>query len=106
MSLPAPLPFPAPNECADQAQRASRMPRGAGDPWCPHVAACSSAVGLRVGERQHVSVSLCGCQWVCLRLVCVTGSRWRCGCVNPFVSLSPAGGGLSSCRLQLGNPSQ
>jgi hypothetical protein len=41
---------------------------------------------------------LCLCHW--------SAWRWQCGWVNPFVSLSPEGGGLSSCRLQLGNPSQ
>lgn len=40
----------------------------------------------------------CLCHW--------SAWRWQCGWVNPFVSLSPEGGGLSSCRLQLGNPSQ
>lgn len=66
--------FPALKKYADQARKASRTPRGAGDTWCPHVATCSSAVGLHVSEHQHVSVSPCGCQWVCLCLVCVTGS--------------------------------
>lgn len=44
------------------------------------------------------------CQLFCL----CHRSAWRCQCgwVYPFVSLSPEGGGLSSCRLQLGNPSQ
>lgn len=59
----------------------------------------------------------CGSMWVLGAYFCVpvcqlfclchwSAWRWQCGWVNPFVSLSPEGGGLSSCRLQLGNPSQ
>lgn len=83
---------------------------------CP--SAHTFAVGLYAREHQHVIVPLCGCQGpisVCLCVscsVCVPGlsvgdgSGGEGGWVNPFVSLSSAGGELSSCRLQLGNPSK
>ena len=81
---------------------------------CPHV---QKAALLWARVRVNVSASAqCGCQGaISVCLVCqpfclchwpVWWPRWRCGRVNPFVSLSPGGGGLSSCRLQLGNPSK
>lgn len=81
-----------------------------------HVSVCRPAVGLcavntSLSEYLHAGVGgpipVClACQLFCLCHWSVCWWRCWCGWVNPFVSLSPAGGGLSSCRLQLGSPSK
>lgn len=77
----------------------------AGLPWVCVRLNVSTSVYLGVGVSGPISVRLV-CQPFCLCHWSVWWRRWRYGWVNPFVSLSPGGGGLSSCRLQLENPSK